>query len=291
MKQVRNILSVAIIASFIFGFFSCDKEKMAPIVNFVNEPGYQVNDTVLAVGDTIKVLLDMTWNGKNRIKEVEMKVNDQVVGKNQIDIDQGKFSITIIKGLPETEIWDFIITDEAGNSASLSLTLTKDPNSIYSGLTYFDSIFLGAQSNVARPGFMSLSNATYYTLEAAFMNQSLVDLLFYFDENDKGTLASPGADLADGIYSGVKAPGLWPTRNTTYFQKVDILVEEFYGMYHDAYVKENFDDDIAVKKASELASGDIYLFKLENGTKGIFLVLSVVEGIDGELNIGIKIQE
>ncbi len=277
--------------AFAFGFFSCNKEEMKPVVVLANDLGYQVNDTILAVGDTIKVRLDLTWNGTHKIKEVVIKKNDQLVGNYQLDIDTGRFDITIIKGLAETEIWDFTVNDEGGNSSTISLILTKDPNSLYGGLKYFDSVYLGSQSNINRPGFMSLSSAAYYTLDGAFANQSKIDLLFYYNESDKATLASPGADIPEGVFSSSKAPNTWTVRNSSYFLRAEMSPDEFHVMYHDGFIIENFDLDIATKKASNLVPGDIYLFQMINGKKGIFYVISMDPAFDGEINIAIKIQE
>jgi hypothetical protein len=291
MISIRKSLFGLIIASIIIGSFSCDKEKMKPIVKLAEKSGYQAKDTMLAVGDTIKVLLDMTWNGKNKVNDIELRVNDQLAGKYSVDIDQGQFSINIVKGLSDPEIWDFIVSDDGGNVTTISLKLTKDPDSKYSGLKYFDSIYLGAQSNPTRPGFVSIMNSTYYRLEAAFQNQAVIDLLFYYDETDKATIASPGANIQEGVFQGDWDPSNWDTRNTARFLKVDISKEEFFGMIHDGYIIENFNDVDAKRKAKELAAEDMYLFELENGKKGIFYVYSVVEAEDGEVNIALKIQE
>lgn len=291
IKLFKRGLYWTLMALIISGVFSCDKEKLKPVVSFADEPGYQANDTMLSVGDTIKVLLDITWNGKHKVTSVELNVNDQLAGKYTIDVDQGRFSITIIKGLPETELWDFTISDEGGNTATITLSLTRDPDSRYSGLKYFDSINLGAQSSLSRSGFMSIENSTYYRLEAAFQNQSAIDLLFYYDETDKATIASPGASIPEGIYPSQWSPLQWEIKNTTHFQKVEIQPEEFYGMIHDGFVIDNYNGASAKRKAKNLAAGDIYLFELENGRKGIFYVISVTDEEVGEVNIALKIQE
>ena len=182
MKSLKRFIYPAFIAIFLIGAFSCNKEELKPVLSFASKPGYQANDTVLAVGDTIKVLLDITWNGKHRITEVVLNVNDQLAGKYPLDVDEGQFSFTIVKGLPDVEVWDFTVSDEGGNVQTIRLTLTKDPNSLYGGLKYYDSIYLGAQGNPDRPGFLSLTNSTYYRLEGAYLNQSMVEVIFYFDE-------------------------------------------------------------------------------------------------------------
>jgi len=289
---MSRLLLGMLFTGLFLGFYSCDKEKMQPVVFLANEPGFQVNDTMLALGDTVKVLIDYTWNGKHRIKEIELRLNDQVLGTYQRDEENGQFGATLVKGISEEEIWDFTVTDDGGNSAVLTLKLTLDPNSQYHAIKYYDNIFLGAQSNILRPGFMSLVHATYYNLDGAYQNQSKIDFFFYYDEtSDLSTLASAGADVPDGIYSNLQAPGLWTTKRTTYFQKVDMSPEEFYGIYHDGYMIENFDQNIAAKKAIGLVQGDIYMFQLESGQKGIVYILDVVPEIDGEINFALKVQE
>ncbi len=291
MKSTRTASFGIVIALLFLGFLSCDKEKMEPVLSFAIEPGYLANDTILEIGDTVKVMLDITWNGKHKVNQVEMMVNDQLAGDYQIDMDAGQFSITIVKGLPETEVWDFKITDEGGNSNTISLTLTKDPNSVYSAIKYYDSIYLGAQSNINRPGFMSIINATYYNLDGAYQNSSVIDFLFYYSETDKGTVSSPGAEIGEDVFSGLQAPSQWQVRNTTLFQKVDITPEVFYMMFHDGFIIENFDETLADTKATDLTVGDVYVFQLQSGEKGIFYVISLIDSADGEVNIAIKVQE
>ena len=246
---------------------------------------------MLSLGDTIKVLLDYTWNGKNLISEIALNQNDQTVGSYTVDREQGQIGVNIVKGLPQMEIWDFIVKDNGGHQAILSLTLTLDPGSQNKPIKYYDNITLGAQSNLTRPGFMSLTNATYYNLDGAFQNQSVIDFFFYYDDVDMATLASAGADVPEGIYTAVQAPGIWTTRNTTYFQEVDISAEEFYGIFHDGFIVENFDEDSAEKKATNLAQGDLYLFKLESGKKGLLYVIEIEAETDGLISFAVKVQE
>jgi len=291
MKASRKLIYGLLIAVFFIGFSSCDKEKMQPIISFAIEPGYLANDTILEVGDTIKVMLDITWNGKHRVTGVELMVNDKIAGEYPIDMDTGQFSITLIKGLPETEVWDFTITDAGNNSSTITLILSKDPNSKYSGLKYFDSISLGAQSHVNKQGFMSLEHSTYYNLDGAFANQEKIDLIFYCDDIEGATIASPGANIGEDVFSAGKAPSEWTIQNTSKFQKVEMLPEVFFGLFHDGYILDNYNEDEAKPKAKELADGDIYLFQTEGGKKGILYINSIVNGADGEVNFALKIQE
>lgn len=291
MKSLNKLIYTAIIAIFLTGAFSCNKEELKPVLSFVSEPGYQANDTILSVGDTIKVLLDITWNGKHRITEIVLNMNDQLAGKYPIDVDQGQFSFNIVKGLSEVEVWDFTVSDEGGNMQTITLTLTKDPNSLYSGLKYYDSIFLGAQANNSKPGFLSLSGSTYYRLDGAFMNQDKVDIIFYWDENDQASLASPAADFPSGVFAQSQEPSVWDTRNTTLFQQVEMVKEIFYGMINDAYIIENFDESLATKKVTELQKEQFYLFKLEGGKMGLIYIIDVLASSDGEINFALKVQE
>ena len=93
MKSLGSFIYKSLIALILIAGFSCNKEELKPVVSLANNPGYQANDTILSVGDTIKVLLDISWNGTHRVKEVMLNVNDQLAGKYPIDIDQGQFSI------------------------------------------------------------------------------------------------------------------------------------------------------------------------------------------------------
>jgi len=291
MKRVKGILSVSLILVLVTGFISCEKNRIPPVISIAEAEGFQSNDTILAVGDTIKVLIDFTWNGVHKVLDMEMKVNDQVAGKYKIDKEQGQFSVTIVKGLAETEVWDFVITDTGGNTASTILTLTKDPDSRYGGVKYFDSVSLGAQLNTTRPGFMSVALATYYNIDAAFLNQEKVDLFFYYDDIDKAALASPAAEIDSDVFTGPQAPGNWTTRNVSLFEKVSLDGDDFLAVYHDGYIIDNFDPSKAFNKATDLAAGNVYLFQIQNGEKGILYVISITPFNDGEVNFAFKIQE
>lgn len=291
MKRVKEILYAGLVLLSVTVFISCEKNRIPPVISMAEAEGFQSTDTMLSVGDTIKVLIDFTWNGVHKVMDMEMRVNEKVAGTYKIDKEQGQFSVTIVKGLEETEVWDFIITDSGGNTASTTLTLTKDPNSRYGGVKYFDSVSLGAQLNTTRPGFMSVALATYYNLDAAFLNQGKVDLFFFYGSADKAALASPAAEIENDVFTGPQSPAAWTIRNLSLFQKVDLTGDDFLAIYHDGYIIDNFDPSKAFNKAADLAAGNVYLFQISNGKKGILYVISLTPLNDGEVNFAFKIQE
>ena len=62
-------------------------------------------------------------------------------------------------------------------------------------------------------------------------------------------------------------------------------------MINDAYIIENFNEQQATKKITDLQAEQFYLFKIFNGKLGIIYVINVVAESDGEINFALKVQE
>ncbi len=155
---------------------------------------------------------------------------------------------------------------------------------------YYDNIRLGAQNSVLVPSFLSLSDSHSYDLEGAFQHQEDIDLLYYFSDDDKACIASPGASIQSGIYSGDAAIENWTTKNTTRFIKTDMTPEQFENIFHDGLIIPIYIDEDAKRKAKNLTVGDVYVFKTESDLYGAFVVNSIEGTHDGVIELGIKIQ-
>lgn len=195
----------------------------------------------------------------------------------------GKF----IKSTTATEKWRFVIRDRLGNVDETSIIIKTDSNAAYKPVTELNNIQLGAQ-NSSIEGFLSLTDHNTYSFEEANENtgiQQLIDILYYFGD-DMQTISSPGANIEEGIFSDDIQN--WQIKNTTRFHKLDINIEDFNKIENDSLLVSDYNETLAKRKAKNLGSGDIYIFRTQNNTLGVFYVDQVSGEENGNLRINIK---
>jgi hypothetical protein len=288
-RLLRGFLTVFIAVLII----SCKKDNLNPIIKFVPGPGFTGKDTTIRVNYTLKVSLQVDWNGTDALKTLDIKQNNVSIQTFGVTGETAGFDLNLLKGTDQTEKWTFVIIDVKGNQASISLTLTKDPNSEFGPIDFYSVVLLGAQNNTTKGGFISFQTqpATTYTLEGAFINQSKIDLLYYSDGLTNATLASPGSDLPDNLYPGARNLSTWAVKPVTRFMKSTMTVQEFNSIVIDAPIVNGWIDASSVSKAVDLKVDDIWLIKLQSGKKGAVLVKRISAGDTGEIEYSIKIQK
>ncbi|HPD95751.1 MAG: hypothetical protein H6537_02930 [Bacteroidales bacterium] len=161
-------------------------------------------------------------------------------------------------------------------------------------------VTLGAQSNTSIGSFYSISENKVYTQETAYNNQENIDLLCFYEFDDTHqnytTIASPGSKIT-GIFTDETAPDNWTTKNLTTFCQVSaesLTVDQFDQIKQDDAVIETYYDSVSFyKKAKVLKVDDIYAFKTQDGTYGLFKVLAVSdpEGETGWIKIELKLKK
>jgi hypothetical protein len=285
---MRKIIIALVVSAVLV---SCGKEHGDPALKLVEDTGFVSKDTVLKVNDSIRVKLEAEWNGFDLLNLFEIRVNDEKVSTQSLNVEGAVFTLTLTKGTAETEIWDFLVSDKRGNSDKVTLVLTKDPNSLYGEVIQISPIVLGFQKSLSKPGLIGFSTNQTFNLDQAYLNQSKIDLLGYFDNTTEATLASPGSDIPESIFSGSRNPVLWTTRNTTRFLKVNLQESDFNAVINDVTIINSWSESQSVNKASHLTRGDVYLFRLESGRKGILLIKKVNSGEDGDIEFSVKIQD
>ncbi len=290
MKRIINFSSIFIALLIVFLSSSCEKNMGDPSLSFLEADGFVSNDTMLMVGDTITVGVIIESNGTNNLQSLEVLVSDLLLNTYTLDQARGEYSFKIMKSTSQEEIWEFVLADSKGNRVSKQLSLTKDPNSIYGGILSYN-IKLGAQSNPNIPGFLAFNGPVLYDINSAFLHQSEIDLVYYFDETDKHVLASPGANIPEGIFSGGNTIDTWTTIRTTNYILSDYTEEDFEGFFHDGFILQNYTPDMTKRKAKNLTVGDVYILQNEDGLMGAFCVKSVEGTFDGEIEISLILQD
>ena len=272
-------------------FASCGKDNGDPTIKLVEGPGFVSRDTVLKVNDSIKVKVEAEWNGFDLLEKIDLYLNGEYVVNYPMKEEGVILTMTLRKSALETENWEFRAVDKRRNSASVELTLTKDPNSEYGSIVQISPIVLGAQKSANKPGFLSFQTNQTFTIEQAFPNQDKIDLLFYSDADSHATFASPGADFPASIFDGIRNPLNWTTRNLTRFIKVEYSESKFNAIVNDVPMVDGWSDDKSLTQAKNLAAGDVWLFRLQSGRKGILRVTRITAGDDGDIEFSVKIQD
>jgi len=155
---------------------------------------------------------------------------------------------------------------------------------------------LGAQSNTAVGGFLSVSAKKVYTMSEAFQQQDKIDILCFYEEasGNNIALAAPGTGI-DGIFTGDNAPDNWTTTNQTYFTNpaTEITTIQFDQLTDgDAVIQGYYDETVTSgnRKKKDMKVNDMYAFKTAAGTFGVLKVTAVEQGASGYVEFEYKVK-
>lgn len=277
-------------------FISCMKENgpsVGPDLALVADPGYVSGDTLVSPGKSISFKVAMT-GGSEKLTNFYI----EVTGAGQTAVryfDTAMFVDNLLwtgrfyKSPASHETWTFIVRDRQGGSVRKTLNILGDTVSYYGPVNNLVQLVLGGQNNDQAGCFYSFASETVYNTSLAKENQGLIDLVFYYGD-DEQTIASPGANIEDGIFISGLSPVDWEIRNTTRYIKTDLSPEDFNNINNDSLLIARYVDAEGKRKAKNLADGDIYVFKTQQNRLGMFRVNSVTGTGEGMINLDVKIQ-
>ncbi|HSG67485.1 MAG TPA: hypothetical protein VK994_02170 [Bacteroidales bacterium] len=272
-----------------------DENNTPPSIKLMEENTYVGRDTVFAAGAEImfKVLLQKGGHDiTNFFIDVTTDQGTQTYFDTAMNTPYLMWTGSFIKSFAQYENWEFTVRDREGNTASASLVIGLDTSSSYLPLDYIPSVTLGAQNNQVVRGCFNISEAAYFFFEegtADTIIQAGIDLLYYYDPVDLNTLASPGANIDDGIFP--VNPADWTITNTTRFIKTSLSADEFMEAANDSILLANYNESEAKRKAKLLQVNNVYTFRTQQGKLGMFLVNEVTGEAEGSINFHIKIQQ
>lgn len=305
MRYVNlNITRLTILTSvllFLSAGLSCTKDKKEypnPGIELITESGFTYTETTFLLGDTVTLGIIATSNSDVNLTHFNITIDrDSSITKFDTGIyhHQFRYEKKIKKSLARNEKWSFYVTDRDGRkSPVVSVTLLLDSASIFGNIKSIPSVTLGAQSNTTIGSFYSLSFDEVYNLSEAYLKQSQVDLLCYYDfiDGDNNTISSPGANLDPSVFVGPNAPSNWTDINTTRFVFLNnVGAMDFDLSKNDSLILSNsFDFPIGKRKAKNLVKDQIFAFETDKGLKGLFKVLEVTDQDAGTVQIAIKTQ-
>jgi hypothetical protein len=292
--------SVFLCISFVLLLFSvsCKKdnsESTGPAISLKNGTPYVSGDTSIFIGKSFRTGIDVS-SGDANITNLIIKLTNETT-TTFLDSGMNVASFSLDKMLPKTvnpkDIWTFIVRDKNGRSASVSLTVYADSNSVYQPVVYLPSVFLGAQDNQDTGSFYDVDFNHRYNLIQAYTIQDSIDILYYYDAitTDENTIASPNANIDNTVFPGTYGLVNWTIKNETRYLQLALTETEFTNISNDSLLIASYNEPLAKRKAKNLVAENVYSFKTASGKYGIFRVVKVYGTSGGSIEIEIKIQQ
>jgi hypothetical protein len=291
-------------------FTSCSKdstEDLTPSINFIGGTDYVTGDKILDAGAEFKFGINASANANSGKKLTNFKVvrtfnnvPDQVLDTTFSVDNFNQSYITNANTEIGTERWTFTITDKDGESKELSFVITTKATA--GDIHTYTTVLLAGQLNPNGGSFYSTVNDSVMTEGIANLNQSKVDLIYYYGTTKHNSIVAPAsAQLSDipefSYILNSSAANHWTTTNQTKFKDVTSADIDWSLVTNDALITANavnmtdmFVNDLAANKiiAFETASTSA-----NPGKKGLFKVTSIsgTTGADRTITIEVKIQK
>jgi len=287
-------LVVVLMAGMALLLPGCEEDHLSipPQIFFTSDTGYMDHDTSLAVGDRIRVGVSATSSGNN-ITFFQVSFDN---GTRQILLDSGlnhpdlNYSLEIIKSSSQTEKWTFLVMDRDRNKDSAIIFLTKSDISHYGKIITYQDVMLGAQGNTSFGSFFSFTAAEVYDLDGAYMNQSLIDMIYYFGQYE-ATLSSPNEAEAPSIFTGEHGVANWTIKNETRYDTTSLSPQAFDVAADDSLLLAVYEPAAGKRKAKYVQPGMVISFISPSGKIGLINIQETSPGTGGALRFSIKIQE
>lgn len=295
----RNVITSFFCSLIILSIIinSCKKENNAgspPVISLKVDSGYVHTDTTVFIGKTFKAGI-IAARGDANITNFMIKLNSNGT-ETYLDSGLNSAGFNIVKyftkGVNYQDIWTFIVRDKTGKSASISIKIKADSNSVYGPVFTIPSVIMGAQNDTTVGSFLDIKTVTVYNLAQAYTVQDSIDLCYYYDflQGDANVISSPAANIDPSVYTGQYALANWTIKNETRFLATTLTQTDFDGVTNDSLLIASFNYPLSKRKAKNLAAGNIYSFETSKGKFGLFRVLNVTGTDMGTVEIMIKIQ-
>jgi len=293
--RYRNpVFRLLLFACMFTAIISCKKETSSgpPKISFISDSGYTYHDTSLVIGGRIKVGVKASAVNGN-ITFFQVSCNN---GKKQILLDSGlnrsalSYNLTIIKSSSAYERWTFLVMDRDRNLDSVQILVGKSDSSHYGRIRSYPDMLLGAQENTAAGSFLSFSTSQIFNLEEAYLNQGLVDLVYYYGQYES-TLASPNEAEAPSYFTGEHGISNWSLKNETRYDTTSLTSAEYDEARNDSLLLAVYEPTAGKRKAKFVGAGMVISFKDASGKIGLIRIISTEAGAAGTIRCSVKIQE
>jgi len=296
--------SIYLIAVMI-SVYACKQEPefKPPSLKFMTESGYVEDSMVVAIGFPYRIGITA---GKGDAAITNLVVTLTTENGMETALDSGMYSNgfnytrSVSYGASKYEKWSFMIRDKNGKSATSSLTILKDTNSVFGPITTYSSVTLAAQNNSAENPFFSITTGNLYSLPDANNNQSDINIITYYGDilspSTEFTLSSPGESDVATFYPSIAN---WSTpRNETRYKpdSLSISTAEFDAAYNDSLIITNYTSATTGKRKFKIVrAGYVIPFQVTIGTsagkRGLIKIKTIESNASGHIIADIKVQK
>lgn len=183
-----------------------------------------------------------------------------------------------------------MVMDRERNKDSVQVLLMKSETSHYGDIITYSEIILGAQENTTQGSFFAFSNGDILGLDSAFLNQTLVDLIYYYGQYE-ATLSSPGEAEAPSYFTGPSGIANWTVKNETRYDTTSLSLQDFDESLNDSLLLAVYEPAAGKRKVKFVAPGMVISFKSQAGRIGLLKITGTEPGAAGTLHFSVKIED
>lgn len=286
MKKIKFLALMLIAGTMMFSSCGNDEDPEGPTLS-VN-----ALQTEAWLNDTLQFVYTVSSNEK--LVKLTMTANSNDVDAQEITLDGNSATDTITVILPGTGLTEgsidftFDAEDKDGAEWGAAKTVTITIKKAASDINTFTAILLGAQDNATKGSYLDAETGDVYLTSAASTNQALIDIVYYYGDNNLATLTAPNdATVGGGTGNFFLCEG-WDTKNATVFNSTTGIT--WTDVTDDSEIVTAA-KDAALTKVTQLTANDIVAFETVDGKKGLFMVKSISGEATGSITIEVKIQE
>jgi hypothetical protein len=289
----------------LFLLSNCKKDKTGtlPALHFITEAGYTFNNDTIGIGETVKIGIRAEGISSaitNLVVTLETEYGTEIAVDSGIYLQNLAFTRISHYGASKYEKWTFTVMDKDRNRSSVSVILTKDPNSKFGAIRYFPNITIGLQNNTQFGNFFSDSTGLLYKADSTLNIQSLINFIAYY-----GDLNSPPTDYTFSSPNETDAPKYYPILSSYLDPKNEVRYKadstslhsaDFDATYNDSTIIANYTAATTGKRKFKSARpGYVFAFQIsvgpESGKRGLIRVNSTTGSLSGTINFDLKIQK
>lgn len=307
MRKINLFVGLLLITGM--GFItSCSKDSttdVSPSIVFKGGVDFIASDVTLDAGSSFHVGITAAANstsGKNLTKfKVVRTFNNTPTTELDTTINTANFSWEAYYSTNTsagTERWTFTITDKDGQTNELAFVITTEATAgeIYT----YTAVLLAGQLNPDGGSFYSTLNDSVMKKGIANVNQSRIDMIYYYGITNYASIVAPASTQLSEIPAfsyilDATNADHWTVTNQTKFRLVTGI--EWALVTNDALITSNaialHDMNINLLSENQIIAFETASTSANPGKKGLFKVIALNgnSGADRSITIEVKIQK
>lgn len=272
-------------------------EDLPPTISFVAGAGYISDDATVVVNTpfVVKILAEANTTSNTKIESVSITriFNNQIVGDTSFAFNDATvtFEITFMS-YPEVgvENIEFKATDKDGQSKTISLQITTE-EAAGDPINSWEMRILGSWNNLTIGSSFASINGNVYMLDQAFINQPLIDFIYWWGASTDATIGAPNDGNAALVFNeGSFALSNWTTLNATQFKTTTLTSTEFDAVTDATPCIDNA-TGADKTRIEDLIVDQVIAFISVGGKHGLIRVKAINTGSAGDITIDVKVQQ